>query len=177
MVDLKGEEDETETPMDIIPRANKSKKGNENTPLLMSATESQKEKNVKTVHWMDMQEMQQFNPNQPTASQMTHLFGYTKPRKNPNLSLIPTPSPNTTFFQPAPPLTPLQAPSLQNALLLQHTLPFHIWNNRNTPSQALSRPFPQMIPQQGYRQQSSNLQKGQSKHPFRPHRGRGQRRN
>jgi hypothetical protein len=176
MVDLTEEEDEMETYTDFTPRANKRKRRNEDAPLTFPITESQKEGSTKMVQWKDTQEIRQFNPNQPTASQMTHLLGLYQAAQNPTSPFIPPLPSSATFFQPAPPPTPLLAPSLQNPLLVQHTSPFHHWNNRSTQSKMISQPLSQTVPQQEYQKQNNNAQRGQAKHPFRPRRGRGFRR-
>ncbi len=175
MVDLMEEEDEMENYTDFTPRAKKRR--NEVAPLTFPITESQKEGSTKMVQWKDTQEIRQFNPNQPTASQMTHLLGLYQAAQNPTSPFIPPLPSSATFFQPAPPPTPLLAPSLQNPLLVQHTSPFHHWNNRSTQSKMISQPLSQTVPQQEYRKQNKNAQRGQAKHPFRPRRGRGLKRN
>lgn len=125
----------------------------------MPATEAQKERTGKAVHWKDTQEIQQFNPHQPTASQLSQLYGINQTTQNPNVSLVPTPSSTPTFFQPAPPPIPLQAPSFQNTVTAQHVLPFHSSHSQSTSTQGLTQPFPQVLPQQSYRPQSRRVAK------------------
>ncbi len=168
-VDLTEEEDEAEILPEPAPKLNKKRKVNESTLLTLSNAEAQRGHTGKAVHWKETKEIQQFNPQQPISTVLHQLPGAYQAAQNPNL-----PQPLThTYFQPAPPPIPLQAPSFPNTFSALQVSPFHNPHFQSTQTPNLARPISQTLQQHPYQHQNQVKARIQIKHPVKPRRGKG----
>jgi hypothetical protein len=168
-VDLTEEEDEAKILPELAPKLNKKRKANENELLTITNAEAQRGRTGKAIRWKETKEIQQFNPQEPISMVLNQLSGAYQAAQSPNL-----PQPLThTYFQPAPPPIPLQAPSFPGTFLALQVSPFHNSHFQSTQTPNLARPISQTLQQHPYQHQNQVKARIQIKHPVKPRRGKG----